>query len=236
MADHEVEEVEKAKQDSSSDEEAPTSEQLELALDALGAEQVPGQTETQHTSESTVSRADLQDALLQEAARRITWSVGQVINVDTEDGLEEGATILGPSSDGDATEMQVRFADGSVENWDIEDFVATEADASGSDTVATGKAAAIALQHEILKHGTDDIEKIKRLRRASMQPDDAGAAMAAAAAATAASSAADDDIAEVKETEEMDANWNVGQVVDSAWTPILGICCRPAAAAAATVL
>eukprot|EP01043_Picozoa_sp_COSAG02_P091951 COSAG02_NODE_28620_length_586_cov_0.798768_1_plen_40_part_10 len=40
--------------------------------------------------------------------------------------------------------MQVRFADGSVDNWDIEDFVATEADASVPDTVATGKAAAIA--------------------------------------------------------------------------------------------
>ena len=106
-------------------------------------------------AEPTEAEAAIQDALLQEAARRITWSVGQVINIDTEDGLEEGATILGPSSEGDAAQMQIRFADGSVDNWDIEDFVATEADASVPDTVATGKAAAIALQQEIVKNGTE---------------------------------------------------------------------------------
>ena len=117
----------------------------------------------------TAAEAALQDALLQEAARRITWSVGQVINIGTEEGLEE-ATILGPSSEGDATQMRVRFADGTVDNWDIEDFVAADADAAVPDTVATGKAAAIALQQEIVKHGTGDVEKIKRLRRASMRP------------------------------------------------------------------
>jgi hypothetical protein len=168
--------------------------------------------ERHRSSQSTVSTTALQDALLQEAARRITWSVGQVINIDTEDGLEEGATILGPSSEGDATEMQVRFADGSIDNWGIEDFVVTAADAIVSDTVATGKAAAIALQHEIVKHGTGDIEKIKRLRRASMKPDDAGAAVAVAAAC----SAAGDEIADVDAAEQVqEAEWNVGQLVDS---------------------
>ena len=95
---------------------------------------------------------------------RITWSVGQVINIVTEDGLEEGATILGASSEGDAKQMRVRFADGSEDDWDIEDFVATETDATVPDTEATGKAAAIALQQEIVKHGTGDVEKLKRLR------------------------------------------------------------------------
>eukprot|EP01046_Picozoa_sp_COSAG06_P123520 COSAG06_NODE_71435_length_184_cov_21.588235_1_plen_55_part_01 len=55
---------------------------------------------------------------MREAARLITWDIGQVIDIDTEDGMEKGATILGPSSEGDATQMQVRFADGSSDNWD----------------------------------------------------------------------------------------------------------------------
>ena len=50
-----------------------------------------------------------------------TWSIGQVIDVDTEDGLE-AATILGPSDTGDADHMRVRFADGVVDDWDIDDF------------------------------------------------------------------------------------------------------------------
>ena len=43
-------------------------------------------------------------------------------------------------------------------------------------------AAAVALQRELMEHGTRDMEKINTLRRASMAPDDAGAAMAAASA------------------------------------------------------
>jgi hypothetical protein len=54
----------------------------------------------------------------------------------------------------------------------------------------TGKAAAKALQQHIATHGTQDVEKIGRLRRASLAPDNAGgdqAAMMAAAAAAGAS-------------------------------------------------
>ena len=35
----------------------------------------------------------------------------------------------------------------------------------------TGKAAAVALQEHIRQHGTQDVKKIDRLRRASLQPD-----------------------------------------------------------------
>jgi hypothetical protein len=135
------------------------------------------------------------EALLQEAARLIDWTAGMVIDVDTEDGFEKGATILGPSSEGNVAQMQVRFADGSVDDWDKEDFVSREADCPVPDTDATGKSAAIALQQEILKHGTSDVAKIQRLRRASLEPDGAGDAMAAAAEIAAAAAAVDQKIA-----------------------------------------
>ena len=140
------------------------------------------------------------EALLQEAARLIDWTAGMVIDVDTEDGFEKGATILGPSSEGNAAQMQVRFADGSVDDWDKEDFVSREADCPVPDTDATGKSAAIALQQEILKHGTSDVAKIQRLRRASLEPDGAGDAMAAAAEIAAAAAAVDQKIASLAAT------------------------------------
>jgi septal ring factor EnvC (AmiA/AmiB activator) len=108
-----------------------------------------------------------------------------VIDVDTEDGVEQGATILGPSSQGNPKEMQVRFADGTVDDWDKEDFVFRgddEEDDPNADT-PRGNAAAIALQQEVVKHGTRDVAKIRKLRRASLEPADANAAMTAAAAA-----------------------------------------------------
>lgn len=144
----------------------------------------------------------VEEVLLREAARLIEWETGQVIDIDTEDGYEKGVTILGPSTEGDETQMYVRFADGSVDNWDIEDFVAlaTEQSKGAEDPFATGKTAAIALQRELVQHGTKDVKKIDRLRRASMQPDDAGAAMAAAAAAAAM--AEDETAATISEGEE----------------------------------
>ena len=50
------------------------------------------------------------------------WSIGAVIDVDTEDGLEKGATILGPSENGDPLAMRIKFADGVVDDWEIEEF------------------------------------------------------------------------------------------------------------------
>ena len=140
-------------------------------------------------------QAAVQDALLREMARKIEWKIGQVIDIDTDAGFEKGASILGPATDGDETQMQVRFADGSVDNWDIDDFVfvALETELT-SDDKATGKAAAIALQQEVVKHGTQNVAKIDRLRRASMQPDDAATqAMEAAAMAAAVADIAEDD-------------------------------------------
>jgi hypothetical protein len=50
------------------------------------------------------------------------WDVGAVVDVDTEDGIEYGAIILGPSVEGDPLEMQVKFLDGVVDDWPIRDF------------------------------------------------------------------------------------------------------------------
>lgn len=108
-----------------------------------------------------------------------------VIDVDTEDGFERGATILGPSTEGNPKEMQIRFADGTVDNWDKEDFVFLGGDEEEDPNAATpkGKAAAIALQKEVMTHGVRDVAKITKLRRASLEPADAKAARTAAAAA-----------------------------------------------------
>jgi hypothetical protein len=109
-----------------------------------------------------VPRPAPEPAADQAALRSITWTVGQLINIDTEDGLEEGATILGPSSEGDDTQMQVRFADGSVENWDIEDFVgATEAStaaAAGADQATLSEATVLILEAAAKFLFTDELQ------------------------------------------------------------------------------
>ena len=51
------------------------------------------------------------------------WAVGETINVDTEDGLETGAVILGVSEAGTANEMRIQFADGTVDDWPVTDFI-----------------------------------------------------------------------------------------------------------------
>ena len=49
--------------------------------------------------------------------------IGQVVSIDTEDGVEEGVVILGPSTSGSAAEVRVRFADGTVDDWEVDDFI-----------------------------------------------------------------------------------------------------------------
>lgn len=52
-------------------------------------------------------------------SHRRSWQSGDVINVESEDGWEVGATILGPAASGSAAEMSVRFVDGVVADWDV---------------------------------------------------------------------------------------------------------------------
>jgi len=72
---------------------------------------------------STGNDDAVKDSLLRDAARLIEWKAGDVIDIDTEDGLEKGVTLLGPAESGDSKQMSVKFADGSVDDWDMEDFV-----------------------------------------------------------------------------------------------------------------
>ena len=66
------------------------------------------------------------------------WRPGQVIDIDTEDGMEFGAEILGPSKDGDAKEMQIKFRDGVVDDWPIAEFIRRESDPSAECVVIIG--------------------------------------------------------------------------------------------------
>ena len=49
------------------------------------------------------------------------WVVGQVIDIDTEDGLEP-AKVTGPAKNKAEDEMRVKFDDGTIDDWDIADF------------------------------------------------------------------------------------------------------------------
>ena len=50
------------------------------------------------------------------------YKPGDKVDVDSEDGWEYGATVLGPAKGGNDDEMQIRFADGVVDDWPISDF------------------------------------------------------------------------------------------------------------------
>lgn len=52
------------------------------------------------------------------------WTAGQIISVDTEDGVEKDVAVLGQASSGDAAQRKVRFVDGVVDDWDASDFKA----------------------------------------------------------------------------------------------------------------
>ena len=51
-----------------------------------------------------------------------SWTSGDVVDIESEDGWETGATILGPAASGSATEMSVRFVDGVVDDWEVAEF------------------------------------------------------------------------------------------------------------------
>ena len=50
------------------------------------------------------------------------YKPGDKVDVESEDGWEYGATILGPAKGGNVDEMRIRFADGVVDDWPISDF------------------------------------------------------------------------------------------------------------------
>ena len=59
---------------------------------------------------------------LRSSAEEATWAVGDIVDVDAEGGMEFGVRIGDPSESGDKEEMRVKFADGDVDDWPIDDF------------------------------------------------------------------------------------------------------------------
>ena len=68
----------------------------------------PGAVEAMVTHE-----AQLAERAAQQALHR--YHVGDMVDVDTEDGLEIGAVVVGKPESGDPTEMRVKFDDGVVD-------------------------------------------------------------------------------------------------------------------------
>ena len=51
-----------------------------------------------------------------------------LLAVETDDGWERKVKILGPAESGNAGEMRVEFADGTIDDWDVEEFVIPDKD------------------------------------------------------------------------------------------------------------
>ena len=52
------------------------------------------------------------------------WNKGMIVDIETEDGWERGVALLGPAQSGSADEMRVKFPGGTVEDWEVAEFVA----------------------------------------------------------------------------------------------------------------
>ena len=63
------------------------------------------------------------------------WDIGAIVDIETEDGWERGATILGPAGSGNDAEMSIRFADGVIDDWDVAEFRAAGTAPSVSGTL-----------------------------------------------------------------------------------------------------
>ena len=70
------------------------------------------------------------------------WHAGDLVDVDGEDGWEFGATILGRPKGKDVDELQVRFADGVVDDWPYEDFRKAQPKPEAVEGAASDDAAA----------------------------------------------------------------------------------------------
>lgn len=73
----------------------------------------------------------------------MVWAPGDVVDIDAEDGMEEGAIILGPAKNGASDERRVRFKDGVVDDWPTSDFIlrkpATDAETIGRNASAAAE-------------------------------------------------------------------------------------------------
>ena len=44
------------------------------------------------------------------------WQTGMLVDIDTDDGIEKGAKILGPPESNEKGELRVEFADGTLDD------------------------------------------------------------------------------------------------------------------------
>jgi len=81
------------------------------------------------------------------------WGVGDIIDVETADGWERDAIVVGASSCGDPSQLRIRFTDGVEDDWIAAEFVKpefqppppqSESTRSRSSPGETGEGAALA--------------------------------------------------------------------------------------------
>ena len=94
-------------------------------------------------------RASVQDAgqatEVAEPSRK--FRPGDVVDIETEDGIELGATVLGPSESLDVSEMRVRFADGVIDDWPIEDLKSARSEEAVPEEPSMSSTASLVLTH-----------------------------------------------------------------------------------------
>jgi hypothetical protein len=69
---------------------------------------------------SPASSATTASSARQRHGSDVAWDVGDVVDIDAEDGIEYGAVIIGAGDAAD--ERRVRFADGVIDSWPVCDF------------------------------------------------------------------------------------------------------------------
>ena len=61
------------------------------------------------------------------------WQTGMLVDIDTDDGIEKGAKILGPPESSEKGELRVEFADGTLDDWETSSFSVAGADQAASE-------------------------------------------------------------------------------------------------------
>lgn len=73
------------------------------------------------------------------------------IAVETEEGWERNVEIIGPPQSGKAKEMRVKFPDGTVEDWDRDDFVPRDLNAEPREPQPKSNPTPVALKPDRAK-------------------------------------------------------------------------------------
>ena len=91
------------------------------ASEQAQAAQARSVAETRSTAAASTSPGK-DSASFRSAFKTAMFQRGDTVDVESEEGWQYGATILGPAIGGNADELQIRFADGDVADWPISDL------------------------------------------------------------------------------------------------------------------